>query len=194
MAEQTKCCSRMKHCNRLCQKVNFHFPSWKDDVRHTTTSQRVGENLDVGFYSNTKVSLTFSALRWLLILVIFLGAVYGTARPVDIYKLICLRAMAFYKEKHLHMFHQSLVSTAQHVIALNKHQSTFARRESCFLTLCFKVSKYSITWKLLQQRHRAAGRSHKLDFRLVWLHHLIAYHQREPPAQVCPHHADEDSG
>lgn len=37
--------------------------------------------------------------------------------------------MAFYKEKHLHMSHQGPVSKAQeHVIALNKHKSTFTGR------------------------------------------------------------------
>lgn len=68
-----------------------------------TAMKRLGEDLDVGFYSNMKVSLTFSALRWLLILVAFLHTADGKARPVDIYKLIWVRAMAFYKEKHLRM-------------------------------------------------------------------------------------------
>lgn len=52
--------------------------------------ESVDQDLDVGFYSNTKVSLTFSTLRWLLILVALPRAAYGTARPVDIYKLIQL--------------------------------------------------------------------------------------------------------
>lgn len=101
--------------------------------------ERVGEDLGVGFYSNTKVSLTFSALRWLLILVAFPRTAYGTSRPVDIYKLR-LRAMAFYKEKHLCMSHHRVLFpllsiTHDHVIALNKHKLTFAGREPCCLTL-----------------------------------------------------------
>lgn len=99
-------------------------------MRSAAASKKVGEDLDVGFYSNTKVSLTFSALRWLLILVAFPRAAYGTTRPVDIYKLIWLRAMAFYKEKHLHVSYHSPVSTAhERVTAANKHNSTFAAAE-----------------------------------------------------------------
>lgn len=104
---------------------------------------RIGEDLDVGFYSNMKVSLTFSTVRWLLILVAFLQAADGTARPVDIYKLIRLRAMAFYKEKRLRMSHQSPVSTAQsatqeHVSAFNKQKSTFPERKSFYHHLPFR--------------------------------------------------------
>ncbi len=126
-------------------EVNFHFPGGKKNnqeirVQSAPSVGRVGEDLDVGFYSNTKVSLTFSALRCLLILVAFPRAAYGAARPVDIYKLIWLRAMAFYKEKHLRMSHHKVLFpllsiTHEHVIALNKHKSTFAGREPCCLTL-----------------------------------------------------------
>lgn len=101
----------------------------KPDTCGAFQPAEVGEDLEVVFYSNMKVSLTFSALRWLLILIAFRQAAYGTERPVDISKLIWLRVMAFYKEKHLHMSHQGPVSKAQeHVIALNKHKSTFTGR------------------------------------------------------------------
>lgn len=71
-------------------EVNFHSPGEKKNryVWSALTTVGLGEDLDVGFYSNMKVSLTFSTLRWLLILVAFLQAAGGTARPVDIYKLI----------------------------------------------------------------------------------------------------------
>lgn len=99
----------------LCQKLIF-FPrvERKRHMRSAPSMVRLGEDLDVGFYSNMKVSLTFSTVRWLLILVAFLQAADGTARPVDIYKLIRLRAMAFYKEKRLQMSHQTPDSTAEY--------------------------------------------------------------------------------
>lgn len=187
-------------------EVNFHFPRWKKKkelcVRSAPALKRVGEDPDVGFCSNTKVSLTFSALRWLLILVAFFRAAYGTMWPVDIYKLIWLRAMAFYKEKHLHMSHQNPVSTAhEHVIALNKHKSTFTGRESCRLTLPLKVSNYSIFWKLGNICSRSTGQlvSLKNWMKYWWgfITTLPGLPQLPPEGahwcdqvKVCPHHND----
>lgn len=87
----------------------------------------------LSFCSNTKVSLTFSALCWLLILVTLPRAAHGTSQPVDIYKLIWMRVMAFYKRKHLHasLYRVLFLLSITHgrVITLNKHQSTFTVRD-----------------------------------------------------------------
>lgn len=169
--------------------------------------QRVGEDLDVGFYSNTKVSLTFPALRWLLILVAFPRAAYGTAWPVDIYKVICLRAMAFYKEKHLHMSQKSTVSMAhEHIIALNKHQSTFQRKShvvSLLLSLPFKVWNYCVFWKLGKLCSRGARQLvGLLHWPTDWWGFVITDSAATAAARgspllpcdqvkVCPRHADK---
>lgn len=89
-------------------EVNFHFllltrKRKKGEINVWTVPaelQRQGEDLGVGFYSNMKVSLTFSAPYWLLILVTLLQTADGKAQPADIYKLIWLREMAFCKKRH----------------------------------------------------------------------------------------------
>lgn len=120
--------SKMKRYYMQCQKL-ISFPQGEIDMRfacvwRAASTKRVGEDSDVGFYSNMKVSLTFSARRWLLILVACLHAADRTAWPVDIYKLIWLRAMAFYKENHLHTTRQLFAQgeTYEHAIALNKQK------------------------------------------------------------------------
>lgn len=149
----------------LCRSFIYISPGEKKT--HTCGAfqpREVGEDLDVGFRSNMKVSLTFSALRWLLILVVFCRAACGTERPVDIYKLSWLRLMAFYKEKHLHIppgshFYGAWACDCFKQTHLNLY------RESC-LTLLSKVCDDSIFWKCEkreQRRHSAAG----------WFHHII---------------------
>lgn len=124
------------------------------------TMKRLAEDLDVGFYSN-KVSLTFPARRWLLILVAFLQAADGTARPVDIYQLIWMRTMAFYKEKQLWMSHhgtQSPVSTCntRACYCLKQTQVNLSRQRAMVSALQISVIKaflkprynwISLTWK-----------------------------------------------
>lgn len=124
------------------------------------------KTLDVGFYSNTKVSLTFSALRWLLILVAFLQAADGEARPVDIYKLIWLRAMAFYKEKHLrtsrHRLQEHVIALKQTSVNLCSHRHIIYLTHSSSSSPPFNISVSSLRGELTQTpsaRHRRLVRS-----------------------------------
>lgn len=173
--------------------------------------ERVGEDFDAALYSNAKVSLTFSTLRWLLILVAFPRAAYGTAWPVDIYRLIWLRAMAFYKEKHLHVSHSKVLLpplrvTHEDVVALNKHKSTFTGREPCCFTLPFKVCKNSIFWELGPFCSRSSGQLIGLLnwTRYWWFRHHIVWTAKaatrgsplfkRDQVKVCPLNTDRGSG
>lgn len=61
-------------------------------------------------------------------------------------------------KRNTSMSRQNPVSTVhEHVIALNKHKSTFTGREPCHLTLPFQVCNYSIFWKLGNLCSRGTG-------------------------------------
>lgn len=113
-------------------EVNSHFPRWRKTDMRALQPWRGWVKLE------TWASIQIWRSPWHFLHCVgcsslshFPRAAYGTAWPVDIYKLIWLRAMAFYKEKHLHnvlpLFPWLRVL---HVIALNKHESTFAGRLS----------------------------------------------------------------